>query len=346
LYTAPFTISGTTTIKAVAIGGPFTSDVAISTISKRSLSISEAAGMIELDFSTAETAPWHPIVDSSAESGVSAQSGSIGNNASTWMETSVRGAGEFSFWWRVDCEKDDLGQATWDRLMVFTNGVEAARIDDVTEWRNISFVFGDEGKHTIRWEFVKDDYDEDGATFADNAWVSGVSWVSNDPIPAIEESAELGWALAYSQDKEKLSVKLTSVAEYQAFRVWVDGKGLTHATAAASPNAWLSYALDAPGLMAKATSLASEDVVIESIEPSGITSEAFDLIVDIAGAEIGTAANLAEVFGVEGAAELNESAFSSEGLIFSLQRTADGKAKATVTPVGSPPSFFLRVKVK
>ena len=44
--------------------------------------------------------------------------------------------------------------------------------------------------------------------------------------------------------------------------------------------------------------------------------------------------------------ELNESAFSSEGLSFALQRTADGKVKATVTPEGAPPSFFLRVKVK
>lgn len=46
------------------------------------------------------------------------------------------------------------------------------------------------------------------------------------------------------------------------------------------------------------------------------------------------------------ATELNESAFSSEGLTVTLQRTADGKAKVTVTPDGTPPSFFLRVKVK
>ena len=49
---------------------------------------------------------------------------------------------------------------------------------------------------------------------------------------------------------------------------------------------------------------------------------------------------------MEGATELDESAFSSEGLSFTLQRTADGKAKATVAPVGSPPAFFLRVIVK
>ena len=49
---------------------------------------------------------------------------------------------------------------------------------------------------------------------------------------------------------------------------------------------------------------------------------------------------------VEGAAELKESAFSSDGLFVTLGRTADGKAKASVAPEGSPSVFFLRVKVK
>ena len=104
--------------------------------------------------------------------------------------------------------------------------------------------------------------------------------------------------------------------------------------------------LDAPGLMAKTTPLASEDVSVATFAPSSESAGAFDLVVDIAGAEIGTAANLAEVLGVEGATELNESMFSAEGLSVTLQRTADGKAKAMVTPVGSPYSFFVRVKVK
>ena len=47
-----------------------------------------------------------------------------------------------------------------------------------------------------------------------------------------------------------------------------------------------------------------------------------------------------------GTVELNESAFSSDGLNVRLGRTADGKAKATVTPDGEPPAFFLRVRVK
>ena len=143
----------------------------------------------------------------------------------------------------------------------------------------------------------------------------------------------------------RLADEIGGTAAYTAFRSWVDGNALSHTLVKDAPNAWLSYVLDAPGLMAK-VALTSEDVVIESIEPSGVSAGAFDIVVDIGGAEIGTAARLADALGVEGAAELNESAFSSDNVMVTLERTTDGKAKATVTPNGTPPTFFLRVKVK
>ena len=94
--------------------------------------------------------------------------------------------------------------------------------------------------------------------------------------------------------------------------------------------------------------LVADDVVatLELVEDERTEFRRIDLAVSIAGAEIGEGARLAEALGIEGAAELNESAFSPEGLVVSLERTADGKVKATVTPEGSPTSFFLRVKVK
>ena len=107
-----------------------------------------------------------------------------------------------------------------------------------------------------------------------------------------------------------------------------------------APNAWLSYALDAPGLMAKPEPLASEDVVVESIAPSSTASNTFDLTVSLGGAEIGEGARLAEVLGIEGAAKLDESAFSSDGLTVGLGRMTDGKVKATVAPEGAPGSCF------
>ena len=55
---------------------------------------------------------------------------------------------------------------------------------------------------------------------------------------------------------------------------------------------------------------------------------------------------LAEALSMEGATDLTESTFSSEGLTVTLERTTDGKAKAIVTPIGTPPTFFMRVNVK
>ena len=89
-------------------------------------------------------------------------------------------------------------------------------------------------------------------------------------------------------------------------------------------------------------------MTIAEFEPTAIVGD-FALTFSLSGVSIGenaTAANLAEVFGVEGATELNESAFSFDGLSFNLQRTDNGKARATVVPDGAPPAFFLRVKVK
>ena len=144
----------------------------------------------------------------------------------------------------------------------------------------------------------------------------------------------------------RLSDKIDGTASYIAFRSWVESKRLSHDLVKDAPNAWPSYALDAPALMARNAPLASEDVVIGSIEPPSAAAEAFDLVVDIAGVEIGEGTRLAEALGVEGAAELNESAFSSDGLTVSISRTADGKVRATVMPGGAPPAFFLRVTVK
>lgn len=206
---------------------------------------------------------------------------------------------------------------------------------------------------------VRDDYDfggwftetSGGTQISASTTVSGdatyyAHWV--DPVPELPDNptnADVDNALEDATDY-MLSDKITTVAAYTAYRQWIIDKSLSHKLARSSPNAWLSYALDASELMAKATPLASEDITIGSFTPSCELAGSFDFVVEIAETEIGEEANLTEVFGVEGATELNEAAFSSDGLTVTLQRTADGKAKATVTPDGMPSAFFLRMKVK
>lgn len=180
-YSGAFEITDTTCVMAIALKENVTSEVAVVTISRRELTIPEAAGAMELTFETGGDADWVPMADVSAASGYSVRSGAIGcasygTSNVTWLATEVGGAGTFSFRWKVDCEHDYTGMYLWDRLVVFTNDVEAAKIDGSQDWADVSLQFADSGRHSIRWLFLKDDEDDDGASFEDCAWVSGVKW--------------------------------------------------------------------------------------------------------------------------------------------------------------------------
>ena len=126
-------------------------------------------------FTTGGDAEWMPVIDATAQAGyTSLRSGDIGANSDTWLDTTVEGSGTLSFRWRVDCEKDDGGEATWDRLAVFVNGVEAARIDGTTGWETISLPIS--GKTTIRWSFYRDDWDDPDQTHTNAGWIDGVTF--------------------------------------------------------------------------------------------------------------------------------------------------------------------------
>lgn len=132
-----------------------------------------------LTFTTGGDAGWNYDWDWENMNGaydIRMQSGQIGNEEESWLQTSVVGRGTFSFWWKVDCEYDDFGEAAWDHLAVFTNGVEAVRMDGTRGWERMSFTFNDDGRHTIRWVFVKDGYDEEDAAYEDCAWLGRFSW--------------------------------------------------------------------------------------------------------------------------------------------------------------------------
>ena len=139
--------------------------------------LAEALDAPSLTFTTGGDAEWMPVIDGTANTGrSSAQSGAVGANAETWMETVLTGLGTISFRWKADCEKDVSDRAVWDRLSVFTNGVEAARMDGVTEWHNVALPIS--GKTTIRWSFYRDDWDEPGPPRENAGWVDGVNFTA------------------------------------------------------------------------------------------------------------------------------------------------------------------------
>ena len=115
----------------------------------------------------------------------------------------------------------------------------------------------------------------------------------------------------------------------------------------AHPEVELCYTVPVPGL--GLVENGTERLDLTALRPEQIeeAAEALRLLpklqeLQLAAGEEGL--SLEEAY--QKADELDEAAFSSENLTTTFQRTTDGKAKAMIVPIGAPPKFFLRVKVK
>ena len=186
--------------------------------------------------------------------------------------------------------------------------------------------------------------------------VQCVSWMPaavSDPIPELSATAtasEVVTALEGSVDA-KLAGNIKTVAEYAAYRTWAMGlTGVTPDAVKASPNAWLSFALDTDALIA--TVPMEGDIVIDTFE-STATDGAFEFAVKIDGITVGDdalEANIRKVFGVEGAEKLASG--GADNVEVNAVVAENGNVKFTVMPNGGgegarrPTSFFFRVKMK
>ena len=349
-YQRPFEVEGSATVRAIAVrDNYFDSEVSQFAVTRLTWTFGEYLNCPERTLTTDGDAEWVRVKGVSAD-GFALRSGAVTHSQTSRLETVVYGAGTVRFSCKVDGEI--VKKIVYDGLAFCVDGVQQGDLMGDADWTEKSFTVTGDGRHVLGWLYVKDD--DGSGDGEDCAWLDCVTWTADDPLPALDGAATDGDAAAIitGLSDVRLSEKVVGTATYTEFRNWVDGKGLSHAVVRDAPNAWLSYALDAPGLMTKATPLVSEDVKIVSfdVDDGGAlgttrpTSFALEIAID--GVSIGEDARLVEVLGVEGATELNESAFSSEGLTVTLQRTADGKAKVTVAPTGTPPTFFLRVKVK
>lgn len=191
-YRGPFTVAGTVTVVAVATNGWTNSVCARATIVQKALSLREALDVAEgdgVEVATGGDAAWRPVRDATAAVGAScARSGTVGDGEASWLRAAVSGAGRLAFFCRTSCERDYAGTCTWDRLEVWTNGVEVAalRLDGESGWVAREVVFAGVGPHEIVWRYVKD---EEAAGGEDGAWVDGVVWTPAAPSDATQTTA-------------------------------------------------------------------------------------------------------------------------------------------------------------
>ena len=183
-------------------------------------------------------------------------------------------------------------------------------------------------------------YSENGITKTATCSVT----IRQDPIPAIASDAEVTDALDGSADAN-LAANIVGKANYDAYRAWVLRHGLDRQAVKDAPKAWLSYALDVSSLITK--KFRKNDLSIVSFGPHASGRFSFEVGVD--GVDIGdaaTAANLAKVFGVEGAASLNGE-FSPDNVDFSFGTPNDGKITVIAGPKADmAESFFMRMTMR
>ena len=175
----------------------------------------------------------------------------------------------------------------------------------------------------------------------------------DDVIPAIANESEIRNVFSGMADGKRLSSHIKDVDGYNYFRVWsMYSDNINPLEVKSSPNAWLSYALDADRLIAAAPK--EGDIVIDTFK-STATAGAFEFTVKIDGIEVGDnafEANIRKVFDIEGSEKLvsGDVGFCSDNVEVNASAPENGNVKFTVTPKmengEKPNSFFFRVKMK
>ena len=164
--------------------------------------------------------------------------------------------------------------------------------------------------------------------------------------PAAKDEDEVAVTLSEAADA-RLSEKITSVAEYEAFRAWVAEKGLEPLAVKNSEHAWPSYALGAEGLFENEPSITLGGVSVETGEEGkrdaagtilkvSVTVKDGEQVVEV------DAAKVAALF--ECTSDLSD--WTGEAALMPMveEKGVEGEAmRFEVTPGGGVERAFLRI---
>jgi len=159
--------------------------------------IGDAVDAPDLEWMTGGDTAWFAQTTTSHDGIDAAQSGAIGDNQRSWLQTSVQGPGSVQFWWRND-------SASGDGLQFMLNAVAATNLSGTTTWQLVELPLVP-GFNSLRWDYVKDGATTNGT---DAAWLDAVSlggyagWIDQS----------LGTAAVFSADPDGNG--LSNLSEY------------------------------------------------------------------------------------------------------------------------------------
>lgn len=136
--------------------------------------LDQALETSDLTWTRGGTAGWYGQTNVSHDGVDAARSAAVNFGQESWMETTVNGPGQFSFWWKVS----SLVNLNFVRLNL--NGVEQSyKISGEVDWQPQSFFLGT-GTNTFRWRFTRSNY---STNYIDAGWVDQVIFTPGDIAP-------------------------------------------------------------------------------------------------------------------------------------------------------------------
>jgi hypothetical protein len=105
--------------------------------------LAQALDSPQLVWSSGGAAPWFGQTSVSHDGNSAGQSGAIAGGRQSWVQTTLTGPGQLSFWWKISGDTSDL-------LQFLIAGVTNATISGQIDWVPRSFLIPG-GSQTVRW---------------------------------------------------------------------------------------------------------------------------------------------------------------------------------------------------
>lgn len=128
------------------------------------IDINDALNNQDLTFTTGGVAGWTGVDHESYDGTESMQSGDVGDNGFSYLETTVTAPVSFSWSWKISA---DAG----DSLVMLIDGGNFGVIGGVQDWHTLSVDFAVPNTHVIRWEFRKSSHT---SMNEDAAWLDNI----------------------------------------------------------------------------------------------------------------------------------------------------------------------------
>jgi hypothetical protein len=160
--------AGDYTVVVTNAFGSVTSAIGTLTVTL-TMPLAEALDTPELIWRRGGDVPWLGQTNVTHDGVDAAESGTITNsNQQAWMETTVTGPGQVTFWWKVSSDPDSA-------LSFYISGARFGGITWNMEWQTLSFSVP-AGMQTLRWVYEAED---PGWAWPNKAWVDQISYTRN-----------------------------------------------------------------------------------------------------------------------------------------------------------------------